>query len=129
MTTHTSLSHTRINKSITLFLLLFFVFTHTVFAKEEGKASYYADKFEGRKTASGEIYSHELKTAAHRSLPFGTLVKVTNLNNNKSVIVKINDRGPFIKNRVIDLSKSAAEDIDGVGDGIIDVLVEIIEQQ
>ncbi len=110
-------------------MLLFFVFTHTVFAKEEGKASYYADKFEGRKTASGEIYSHELKTAAHRSLPFGTLVKVTNLNNNKSVIVKINDRGPFIKNRVIDLSKSAAEDIDGVGDGIIDVLVEIIEQQ
>ncbi|WP_066632132.1 septal ring lytic transglycosylase RlpA family protein [Labilibacter marinus] len=107
--------------------LIFIAICAVVIAQEKGKASYYADKFEGRKTASGEIYQHQLKTAAHKTLPFGTKVKVTNLANNKSVVVKINDRGPFIKGRIIDLSKSAASEIDGVLPGIIDVKIEVIK--
>jgi rare lipoprotein A len=89
-----------------------------------GLASYYADKFEGRKTASGEIYRHSDLTAAHPSLPFGTMLKVTNLNNNKSVIVRVNDRGPFVKGRIIDVSKSAAIRLEAINDGIVKVTVE-----
>ncbi len=96
---------------------------------EKGKASYYSDKFEGRKTASGEPYHANLKTAAHRTLPFGTMVKVTNLKNNKSVVVHINDRGPFSKGRIIDLSKSAMKAIDGINDGVIDVKIEIQKEK
>ena len=73
-----------------------------------GVASYYADKFNGRRTASGEAFSNRAMTAAHRSLPFGSKVRVTNPANGKSVVVRINDRGPFHGGRVIDLSKSAA---------------------
>ena len=91
-----------------------------------GKASYYADKFQGRKTASGELYDRNKLTAAHRTLPFGTVCKVTNLNNNRSVIVKINDRGPFATSRIIDLSYRAMQQLDGISDGIIDVKVEVI---
>ncbi len=89
-----------------------------------GLASYYADKFDGRKTASGEIYSHSKLTAAHPTLPFGTMLKVTNLKNGKSVIVRVNDRGPFVKGRIIDLSKSAAIKIDAIRDGLVKVKVE-----
>ncbi len=105
--------------------LLLFV-SLLVHAQETGKASYYADKFVGKSTASGEIYKHELKTAAHKTLPFGTLVKVTNLANNKSVVVKINDRGPFVKGRIIDLSKSAAEEIGSLAQGVFEVKIEIV---
>src|SRR5689334_17335274 len=76
---------------------------------QTGKASFYADKFEGKPTASGEKYKHNKLTGAHKSLPFGTKVKVTNVANNQSVIVVINDRGPYVDGRIIDLSKSAAE--------------------
>ncbi len=93
----------------------------------KGKASYYADKYDGRKTASGEIFNQSEFTAAHRTLAFGTKCKVTNIKNKKSVIVIINDRGPFIKGRVIDLSKSAAIEIDMIKQGVAEVEVEIIE--
>lgn len=76
-----------------------------------GIASYYADKFNGRRTASGETFSNGALTAAHRSLPFGSKVRVTNPANGRSVVVRINDRGPFHGNRLIDLSKSAASSL------------------
>lgn len=86
---------------------------------QTGKASYYADKFNGRKTASGEIFRNSKLTAAHKTLPFGTKVKVTNLKNGKTVKVVVNDRGPFVAGRIIDLSKIAARKIaidkEGVG--------------
>lgn len=92
----------------------------------EGEASYYANKFNGRKTASGERYRSRKLTAAHRTLPFGTLVKVTNLKNGKSVTVKINDRGPYAKGRIIDLSRKAAKEIDMITDGVVKVRLEIV---
>ncbi len=100
---------------------------HRIGFTEYGKASYYADKYHNKKTASGELYKHELKTAAHRKLPFGTRVRVTNVKNEKSVIVKINDRGPFVKGRVIDLSKSAFERIGSTSLGVINVKIEVIK--
>ncbi len=94
--------------------------------KFRGMASYYDDKFEGRATASGEIFKQSNLTAAHRELPFGTVVRVTRISNGKSVVVKINDRGPFISGRIIDLSSSAAEAIDLIKAGVDEVEVEII---
>ena len=94
---------------------------------ETGKASFYADKHQSKKTASGELYDQKLNTAAHRTLPFGTTVRVTNMQNGKSVVVKINDRGPFIKNRILDLSQSAFTSIAGASSGIIEVKIEVIE--
>ncbi|PLX17813.1 MAG: septal ring lytic transglycosylase RlpA family lipoprotein [Salinivirgaceae bacterium] len=94
---------------------------------EYGKASFYANKFEGRTTASGEKYWHSKLTAAHRTLPFNTRVRVTNLEKNLSVIVRINDRGPFVKDRIIDLSKSAAKKLEFVKDGVCDVKIEVLE--
>ncbi len=94
---------------------------------ETGLASYYSDKFEGKKTASGEVYKSSKMTAAHRTLPFGTRVKVTNLSNNKSVTVTVNDRGPFVKDRIIDLSKAAAVKLDYIDQGVAKVKVEPIK--
>ena len=91
-----------------LLLALLFASGIAIAQVQTGKASYYADKYEGRLTASGEKYKHNKMTAAHKSLPFGTVVKVTNTSNEKSVEVKINDRGPYVEGRIIDLSKSAA---------------------
>ncbi len=88
---------------------------------ETGRASYYADKFEGRKTSNGEIFSQDKMTAASKSLPFGTKVSVKNLTNGKTVKVRINDRGPFVAGRTIDLSKKAAKKIDMVDEGVADV--------
>ncbi len=88
---------------------------------ESGKASYYADKFEGRQTSNGEIFKQNKKTAAHRTLPFGTKVTVTNLANGRTVKVRINDRGPFVKGRMIDLSKKAAKKLDMVDAGVANV--------
>ncbi len=93
---------------------------------ESGQASFYADKFQNRKTASGELYKHHLKTAAHKKLPFGSRVKVTNRKNGKSVIVKINDRGPFVKGRVIDLSKSAFSSIGSPASGLLHVKITVL---
>lgn len=88
---------------------------------ETGKASFYADKFEGRKTSSGEVFKQNRLTAAHRTLPFGTRVKVVNLANGRSVKVTINDRGPFAPGRVIDLSKKAARKLGMVDAGVASV--------
>ena len=95
---------------------------------QKGLASYYDDKFEGRKTSSGEIFQQSEATAAHRSLDFGTLVRVTNLKNNKQVVVRINDRGPFIRGRIIDLSKSMAKELDFLGQGVTEVEIEVISK-
>jgi rare lipoprotein A len=78
---------------------------------EEGMASYYADALQGRRTASGELFDMHALTAAHRTLPFGTRVEVTNLENGRSVVVRINDRGPYAEGRVIDLSQAAAREL------------------
>lgn len=95
--------------------------------KKKAKVSYYADKFNGRKTASGEKFSNRKSTTAHRTLTFGTQLKVTNIANNKSVIVKVNDRGPFIRSRELDLSKEAFMQItDNKNHGILTVKIEVI---
>lgn len=88
-----------------------------------GKASWYGKKFHGRPTASGEMFDMYQKSAAHKTLPLGTYVEVTNLANRKRTILRINDRGPFIKERIIDLSYKAAKEIDLVGPGVTDVKV------
>lgn len=93
---------------------------------ETGVASFYSDKFNGRRTANGEIFHNKKLTAAHRTLPFGTYVKVTALWNGRSVVVKINDRGPFIKGRVIDLSKAAAAKLHLIGKGVGKVDIEVV---
>ncbi|MFT5618999.1 MAG: rare lipoprotein A [Arenicella sp.] len=101
-------------------------FAQKVGDKARGKASYYHSKFNGKKTASGEIYSASKMTCAHRTLPYGTMLKVTNRKNQKAVIVKVNDRGPFAKGRIVDLSFKAASKIDMIRDGIADVEIEIV---
>ncbi len=90
-------------------------------------ASYYHDKFNGRKTASGEVFSNSKLTAAHRTLPFGTKVKVTNLRNGESVVVTINDRGPFHASRALDLSKAAFDEIGSLHRGTMPVEYQIVE--
>jgi rare lipoprotein A len=92
----------------------------------QGTASYYGGKFHGRKTASGERFNQEALTAAHKTLPLGTRVRVTNLRNGETVDVKINDRGPYHKGRVLDLSKGAAREIGMLGAGTAKVKVEVI---
>ncbi len=92
----------------------------------EGYASYYAEKFHNRLTANGERFNMNEMTAAHKSLPFDSIVKVTNKANNTSVIVRINDRGPYIENRVIDVSKRAAEELGMIASGLALVNIEII---
>ena len=93
---------------------------------ETGVASWYGHPYHGRQAANGEIYDMEKLTAAHRTLPFETWVRVQNLTNNKTVDVRIQDRGPFIDNRIIDLSKAAARDIDLIGPGIARVKLTVI---
>jgi rare lipoprotein A len=92
---------------------------------ETGVASVYGDRLQGSTTASGEPYDRDMLTAAHRTLPLGSRVRVTNLKNNKSVIVRINDRGPHTAGRILDLSRSAAERL-GVRTGVVRVRVEVI---
>lgn len=91
--------------------------------KVRGKASYYSSALEGRMTSNGEIYSGDSLTCAHRTLPFGTLLKVRNPKNNKEVVVKVNDRGPFVRGRMIDLSYAAAQKLGFVSNGIAEVEV------
>ncbi|MDM1487739.1 septal ring lytic transglycosylase RlpA family protein [Acinetobacter towneri] len=92
---------------------------------EDTQASYYHDKFTGRKTASGAVFNNKEYTAAHKTLPFGTKVKVTNLKNKRFVILTITDRGPFVKGRNIDMTKKAFSDLtDNVGRGVLDVKIE-----
>ena len=91
---------------------------------QSGKASFYAKKFSGRMTASGERLHHDSLTCAHRTYPFGTLLKVTNPSNGKTVIVRVTDRGPYVKGRIIDLSVRAARELGIISQGIAPVIVE-----
>jgi len=94
---------------------------------ETGVASYYGAKYHGRPTASGENFDMNELTAAHPTLAFGTRVKVTHLESNRSVVVRINDRGPFVKGRVIDLSQQAAAELKMIQSGLARVRIEIVE--
>jgi rare lipoprotein A len=96
--------------------------------RQEGIASWYGREFEGRPTASGEIFDSSQLTAAHMSLPFGTRLVVTNLHNNKSVTVRVNDRGPFVAARIIDVSRAAAEQLDMIVTGTAPVLIESVDR-
>jgi rare lipoprotein A len=92
-----------------------------------GLASYYGNEFHGRPTASGEIYNKWDLTCAHKTLAFGTRVRVLNLKNRKSVVVRVNDRGPFVKGRIIDLSYAAAKKIEMIRNGVINVKIEVVK--
>ena len=93
----------------------------------KGNASWYGNPFHGRLTANGETYDMNQMTAAHKTLPFGSLVKVTNLKNGLSTVVRINDRGPYVEGRNIDLSYAAAQHLDMLGTGVIPVRLDIIK--
>lgn len=114
-------------KSILKIFLLNLFFATSLLAQQEefGLASYYSDLFHGKPTASGELYDKGKLTCAHKTLPFGTVLKVTRLDNNQSVEVKVNDRGPFISGRVVEVSKGAAEKLGLVKDGSAKVKVEV----
>lgn len=94
----------------------------------EGKVAYYGKKFNGRKTASGERFNAGAMTMAHKTLPFGTMVKVTNIKNNKSVVVRVNDRGPSQPDRIGDLTSGAASKIRMIRTGVIDAKLEVVGQ-
>ena len=99
---------------------------HERAAFEEGKASWYGAPFHGRQASNGEIYDMNKLTAAHRTLPFNTIVRVTNLTNGKSTTVRVTDRGPFVDNRIIDLSYAAAQQIESIGPGVVPVRLDIL---
>jgi rare lipoprotein A len=96
---------------------------------EEGKASYYSNKLAGRKMANGEKYNPKKLTAAHKTLPFGTRIKVTNLETKKSVKVKVTDRGPFSPGRIVDLSYSAADKLNILKAGVAPVKLKVIKSK
>ncbi|MEZ0541509.1 septal ring lytic transglycosylase RlpA family protein [Fibrella arboris] len=118
--------------SLLMSLLLFSGSIHPTEAPEksliqqEGKASYYANKFNGRRTSSGERVKQHIFTGAHRYLPFNTLVEVTNKANQQSVIIRINDRGPFTKGRVVDMTYAAAKAIGMLGRGVANVTLRVV---
>lgn len=110
-------------------LLLLVSFTSLQAQDEEyGLASYYSDEFDGRKTAYGDTYNKEKLTTAHKKHPYGTILKITRLDNNKSVTVKVIDKGPFIRGRVVDLSRKAAERISLIDVGVAEVKVEVVSK-
>lgn len=94
-----------------------------------GKASYYGHPFIGRKTANGEIFTENLYTCAHKSLPFGTKLKVTNLSNGRAIIVRVNDRGPYVKQRIVDLSLKGAKELGLMSCGVANVSIEIVNSK
>ncbi|MAE69488.1 MAG: hypothetical protein CME06_03345 [Gemmatimonadetes bacterium] len=94
--------------------------------REQGQASYYGKKFHGRRTANGEVYDMYGISAAHRTLPFGARVRVTHLANGRTIEVRINDRGPFIEGRIIDLSYGAAQTLGMVREGVVPVEIEVV---
>lgn len=115
-----------------LAFLIFFLFSFAQLQAQlgftqTGKASYYNDRFQGAKTNSGEKYDMNGFTAAHRELPLNTKIKVTNLKNNKSVVVRINDRGPFHHVRILDVSKAAAKELDMISQGVANIKIEVVE--
>ncbi len=109
-----------------LFFLSFCFVALNAQAEEYGMASYYGDEFNGGATASGEAYDKNKLTAAHKTLPMGTKVRVTRLDSKKSVVVRINDRGPYLKGRIIDLSGRAASSLDMIADGTAEVKLEVL---
>lgn len=111
---------------LTLFMFSLSAFAFSSVYKENAKASYYAEKYHGRKTASGEIFNMNALTCAHKTLPFGTVLRVTNLANGKKVDVRVNDRGPFVKGREIDVSKAAAQKLGMIKTGTASVKIEIV---
>ena len=131
------------NKVIVPFFLIFMIMCGPIVSAAQGKvnyrnvaqsdsavgyASYYSNKFIGKKTANGEIFSQDKLTCAHNTLPMGTLLKVTNLNNDKSVVVRVNDRMHKRNPRLVDLSRAAAKTLDFNGGGVIRVRVEVLKR-
>lgn len=114
-------------KHIMLLISLFLIEKNLIHAQEYGMASIFTDNFQGKKTASGETYDMNKLTAAHKSFPFGSKVKITRLDNKQSIIVRINDRGPYIKGRVIELSKKAAREI-GLVEDEVKVRLDLVEK-
>ncbi|GAB3541531.1 hypothetical protein GCM10027443_40950 [Pontibacter brevis] len=116
---------------LTVIIFLFIGISQSILAQnndtQKGEASWYGSQYHGKPTSSGELYNKNKMTAAHKTLPFGTKVKVTNLENNESVIVRINDRGPFVGDRIIDVSEMAARKLEFHADGIGNVKVEVLE--
>ncbi|CAA6822506.1 MAG: Rare lipoprotein A precursor [uncultured Sulfurovum sp.] len=116
-----------------LIVLLLFAFTSPIHAKNKkvqiGKGSWYGKKFHGRKTANGERYNMYAYTAAHKTLPFNTMVRVTNLRNKRSIIVRINDRGPYVRGRIIDLSYLAAKKLGYINKGVAKLKVKVLYKQ
>ena len=106
-------------------LLLIFLFSTTAHAQQRGKATYYSKRATGARTSDGSRLHHDSLTCAHRTYPFGTMVKVTNLSNGKSVIVKVTDRGPFSRGRIIDLSYRAAQEIGMLSAGVAMVELQV----
>ncbi|RAU84317.1 septal ring lytic transglycosylase RlpA family protein [Pontibacter arcticus] len=94
---------------------------------EEGKASYYSRKLQGRKMANGDLYRRGKLTAAHKKLPFGTRIKVTNLQTNRSVKVLVTDRGPYTKGRIVDLSEAAARRVGSIEEGVVPVKIKVLK--
>ena len=105
------------------------IFTLTIQAQSDGKASYYSNGLHGRKMSNGERYDCNAFTCAHRTLPFGTRLKITNPRNGKSVIVRVTDRGPFVRGRVVDLSYAAARELGTLASGVAYVKVELEEDK
>jgi rare lipoprotein A len=115
-----------------LFLLFLLFFTCTTYSQEttlKGKVSYYANKFHGRKTASGKRFDNTKLTCAHKTLPFGTFLKIINPLDGRFVIVEVIDRGPYIKNRIVDLSRSAFLKIGDLEKGVMTVIIEKIDNK
>lgn len=117
-------------KRFRLVVFVFYIASVTcLFAQEVGNASFYSNKFHGRKTSSGSVYNKDSMTCAHKTYPFGTLLSVRNPENNKEVVVKVTDRGPFSKRLMIDLSYSAAQKLDIIRHGVMEVEVSIYNGQ
>ena len=110
------------------FVIYHLSFSVSASAQQSGKASFYAKKLAGRLTASGERLSSDSMTCAHRSYPFGTMLKVTNVLNGRQVVVRVNDRGPFRRGRIIDLSWGAAKAIGMIAQGVAPVTVELLKR-
>jgi len=118
-----------IGKSLMFFILFIYaaVGNGQDSLQKEGKASFYHDSFQGLETSSGDLYDQGDFTAAHRTLPFNTFVHVTNKQNNKSIVVRINDRGPYKRSRIIDLTRSAAQKIGMVPFGVVPVKIQVLD--
>lgn len=117
-------------KGLLILVFILLGYTQQTFSQEEnGLASWYGPGFHTNTTAGGEVFDMNKLTAAHPSLPFDTRVRVTNLRNKKSVVVRINDRGPFVKNRIIDVSREAARKLDILHSGVAPVRVEVLDNE